>query len=296
MSIKSAAIGITIGLLATPSFANLSTIDAQTSQSIKVAEGFYEDVLVYRNLNNFSKYVGDTYIQHATAYGDGPAELMKAVASELTADPGVQVDIYRTIAEGPYVAIHSVWTTSEGAEYVYVDIWREENGMLVEHWDHYQQVPKKSVNNNTMYQGPDANIYDATQDIERNRKRAIAVLKSFDNPSDTSAVKRYVSSNKYIQHNPEVANGRDSLIGYLDYLSHSDVKIKTEIAKTIAMGDMVLVHSKQTDLNRKGDLGTGYMDIFRFNSEGKIVEHWDIIEPQTGKSANNNDVFGYPNK
>ena len=62
------------------------------------------------------------------------------------------------------------------------------------------------------------------------------------------------------------------------------------------MGDMVLVHSKQTNLDKKDDLGIGYIDIFRFDSEGLIVEHWDITEPQTGKSANNNDVFGYPSK
>lgn len=296
MSIKSSAIGIAFSLLSVPAFANLSTIDAQTNQSIKIAEGFYEDVLVYRNLNNFGKYIGDTYIQHATAYGDGPVELIKAVAGELTADPGVKVDVYRTIAEGPYVAIHSVWTTSDGAEYVYVDIWRAEDGKLVEHWDHYQQVPKESVHQNTMYQGPDANIYDTTQNVERNRARAIAVLNSFDNPSDTSAAKQYISGETYIQHNPEVPDGRDALVGYLDYLSSKNAKLKTDIVKTIAMGDMVLIHSRQTDLDKKDDLGTGYIDIFRFNSDGLIVEHWDIAEPQTGKSANDNDVFGYPKK
>ncbi|MGR5558807.1 nuclear transport factor 2 family protein [Vibrio fortis] len=296
MSFKSTAIGIAACLFATSSFANLSTIDAQTSNSIKVAEGFYQDVLAYRNLNNFGKYIGDTYIQHATAYGDGPVELIKAVAGELTADPDVKVDLYRTIAEGPYVAIHSVWTTSDGAEYVYVDIWREENGLLVEHWDHYQQVPKQSANKNTMYQGPGANIYDSTQDIERNRERAIAVLKSFDKPSDNSAVKKYVSDETYIQHNPKVPDGKEAFLGYLDNLNSNGTRLKTDIAKTIAMGDMVLVHSKQTNLAKKEDLGVGYIDIFRFNNEGIIAEHWDITEPQTGKSANNNDVFGYPRK
>lgn len=295
MSIKSTAIAMALSVVTAPVFADLSTIDTETRASVKLAEGFYEDVLVYRNLNNFGKYIGDTYVQHATAYGDGPVELIKAVAGELTADPGVKVDIYRTIAEGPYVAIHSVWTTSEGAEYVYVDIWRSEEGKLVEHWDHYQQVPEKSVHKNTMYQGPDVNIYDATQDTERNRKRAFAVLGSFDNPSDTSAVTDFISESTYIQHNPEVPDGRDALIGYLNYLDEKGASFKTDIAKTIAMGDMVLIHSKQTDLSKEGDLGVGYIDIFRFDTNGLIVEHWDIAEPQTGKSANKNDVFGYPN-
>ncbi len=147
-----------------------------------------------------------------------------------------------------------------------------------------------------MYQGPDANIYDSTQDIERNRKRAISILKSFDSPANKIAVKKYISNETYIQHNPEVPDGKDALLGYLDYLHKNDAKYSTQIAKTIAMGDMVLVHSKQIDLNKKDDLGTGYIDIFRFNSDGLIVEHWDVVETQTGNSQNNNDVFSYPNK
>ena len=151
--------------------ANMSTINQATQKSIEVAEGFYRDVLVYRNLNNYGKYIGDTYIQHATAYGDGPVELIKAIASELTADPEVKVELYRTIAEDDYVAIHSLWTTSSGDKYVYVDIWREQDGKLVEHWDHYQQVPEQSANANTMYQGPAVNIY-AKQDIEQNPRES----------------------------------------------------------------------------------------------------------------------------
>ncbi len=283
-------------VLSSQAFADMSTIDKTTQSSIDLAEGFYEDVLVYRNLNNYGKYIGDTYIQHATAYGDGPVELIKAVAGELTADPNVKVDLYRTIAEDDYVGIHSVWTTSDGSQYVYVDIWRAENGKLVEHWDHYQTAPKESANNNTMYQGPDANIYDASQDIERNRKRAVAILKAFETPSDVSAVNDYISAETYIQHNPHVPDGRDALVGYLGELAKQKKRLKVEIAKTIAMGDMVLVHSKQTDLDKNNDLGIGYMDIFRFDEDGQIVEHWDIEEAQTGKSANKNDAFGYPAK
>lgn len=278
--------------VASPALADMRSIDAETQASIKLAEGFYEDVLVYRNLNNFGKYVGDTYIQHASAYGDGPVALIKAVAGELTADPDVRIDLYRTIAEGPYVAIHSVWTQSSGDQYVFVDIWRVENGKLVEHWDHYQQVPAEAVNDNTMYQGPEADIY-AHQDIEQNRERAIAVLNTFQTPEDTSAVEAFVSPETYIQHNPHVPNGQEALLGYLGSLAADGVRFDSQIAKSIAMGDFVLVHSKQTNLAVEGDRGTGYMDIFRFNDDGLIVEHWDVGEAQTGESANDNDVFGY---
>ncbi|SDR19556.1 nuclear transport factor 2 family protein [Pseudovibrio sp. Tun.PSC04-5.I4] len=296
MSIKTKFLATTTSLallFSVPAFADQRNIDVDTQASIKLAESFYQDVLVYRNLDNFSKYVGDVYTQHATAYGDGPEQMLAAVTHELNADPGVQVDLYRTIAEGPYVAIQSVWTASSGEEHVYVDIWRRENGVLMEHWDHFQQVPEESANKNTMYQGPGTDIYTANQDVERNRERAIAVLNSFENPADTSAVTDYVSAEEYIQHNPNVPDGRDALIGYLDSIAQSNTRLEVEIAKTIAMGDMVLVHSKQTNLDTEDDLGFGYMDIFRFNDEGQIVEHWDIEEAQTGESANDNDVFGY---
>ncbi|CAM3760070.1 hypothetical protein [Vibrio aquimaris] len=42
------------------------------------------------------------------------------------------------------------------------------------------------------------------------------------------------------------------------------------------------------------EIGTGYIDIFRFNHDGLIIEHWDVVETQTGKSKNKNSVFSYP--
>ena len=283
-------IGITL-IFSSATYASMKTIDTETQASIEVAQGFYNDVLLYRNLNNFSRYVGDTYLQHAPAYGDGPGQLLAAVAGELTNDPDIKIEILRTIAEGPYVAIHSAWTTSTDETYVYVDIWRVEDGKLVEHWDHYQQSPEKPANTNTMYQGPEADIY-STQNQAQNRTRALAILASFNNPSDTSAVKKYIAKN-YIQHNPYVADGIEPLIGYLNQLAADKVRLKTDIAKTIVMGDMVLVHSRQENLDLKDDLGTGYMDIFRFNDAGLIVEHWDIEEKITGESKNKNNIFGY---
>ncbi|OYU37912.1 MAG: hypothetical protein CFE33_18620 [Pseudorhodobacter sp. PARRP1] len=273
--------------------AQQATITPETQTSIDVAQGFYRDTLVYRNLNNFGRYVGDTYIQHAPAYGDGPGQLIGAVSAELTNDPSVKIRLHRTMAEGPYVAIHSVWSAG-GEDYVYVDIWRVENGKLVEHWDHKQTALKEPANTNTMFNGPDANIY-SKQDVEQNRSRALAVLASFDNPADLTAVNDFVAEDM-IQHNPWVVDGRGGLAGYLTELATAGTKLQTTIAKTIAMGDMVLVHSRQIDLGKDGDFGTGYIDIFRFNDAGQIAEHWDISEAVPEISNNKNDIFGYPAK
>lgn len=145
-----------------------------------------------------------------------------------------------------------------------------------------------------MYLGPDINL-KSTQNIEQNRTRAIAVLKTFDNVNDLSAVENYVSE-QYIQHNPTLKDGKAALLDLFKTLQKSKFKNSTTIAKTIAQGDMVVVHSKTIDPTNSKDLGTGVIDIFRFDKEGKIAEHWDIIEELTGKSLNKNYSFSYPYK
>ncbi len=60
------------------------------------------------------------------------------------------------------------------------------------------------------------------------------------------------------------------------------------------MGEMVLVHSMQVDLNNENDRGSGFIDIFRFEKNGLIAEHWDIAEAILEKSKNNNGILTYP--
>lgn len=259
--------------------------------SADIARGFYQEVIVNKDMSKYDKYIGDTYVQHATGYPDGVEPLREELAGNAKEHYNL-VNILRVVGEGDYAALHSLWEYKNN-KMVYVDIWRIENGKLVEHWDHFQKVPEKAENDNTIYLGPDTNI-NANQNIEQNKKRALAVLKTFDNLDDLSAVENYVADG-YIQHNPTVADGKEAFLGLFKFLKGINYKSKTEIAKTIAMGDMVIVHSKVTELSKKDDLGTGAIDIFRFDNNGKIIEHWDVLEPLTGKSLNTNDPFEYKN-
>lgn len=261
-----------------------------SATSSELARGFYQEVIVNKDMSQFNKYIGSTYVQHATGYADG----VEPLREELTANASSsnQVQILRVVGDKNYAALHSLWTIGS-QQILYVDIWRIENGKLVEHWDQFQNVSENPANSNTMYAGPDTNV-TANQNIEQNRARAVAVLNVFDNLSDLSPVQNFVSS-EYIQHNPTVADGKQAFIDMLNGLNQINYKSSTKIAKTLAFGDMVIVHSHVTDPTVSNDNGTGGMDIFRFDSNGQIVEHWDVLETMTGSSLNNNDPFYYPN-
>ena len=97
------------------------------------------------------RYLGDRYTQHNPQAGDGPEAFVGFVHWYRGEFPQLSVDIRRTIAEGDLVATHSVIKTStEDRGTAAVDIFRVENGKIVEHWDVLQPIPEESANDNGM--------------------------------------------------------------------------------------------------------------------------------------------------
>ena len=99
-----------------------------------------------------ARYVGETYTQHTAAAEDGIEGLRAYINGFLAAFPRAKADIRRVIGDGDLVAVHAHWTglVSENGD-VGVDIFRVENGKLVEHWDVIQAIPDTSKNDNTMF-------------------------------------------------------------------------------------------------------------------------------------------------
>lgn len=88
----------------------------------------------------------------------------------------------------------------------------------------------------------------------------------------------------YIQHNPLFPNGPEPLMGYLKQVG----KITCEVKRMAVDGDLAFVHVRY--LNWGGSEHAA-VDIFRFNEEGKIVEHWDVLQPVPSTAANSNTMF-----
>lgn len=122
------------------------------------------------------------------------------------------------------------------------------------------------------------------QNLTLNKENAIAFYKMAYMGKPVEAVEGYVGDT-YIQHNPLVENGKDGFIRYFELMSAEYPEKDIEFIRAVAEGDLVSLHTHQ--IWPGGDEFVT-MDFFRFDENGKIVEHWDSIQeiPEINKCGN----------
>lgn len=125
------------------------------------------------------------------------------------------------------------------------------------------------------------------QDLEKNKKNAIEFYKTAYEGNPSSAVELYVGDD-YIQHNPLVGNGKQPFIDYFDRMAKEYPDKSIEFVRAVAEDNLVALHTHQT---WPGDEEYVTMDFFRFDENGKIVEHWDAMQEIPEESANGNTMY-----
>ncbi len=110
---------------------------------------------------------------------------------------------------------------------------------------------------------------------------------AFNEHKPAEAAQRYIGAT-YIQHNPLVPNGAAPFVGYFSGFFKTQPAAALDMVRVISEGDLVVVHSKFT--TGPEDRGQAIVDIFRL-ADGKIVEHWDVIQPVPDHTANGNTMF-----
>jgi predicted SnoaL-like aldol condensation-catalyzing enzyme len=126
-----------------------------------------------------------------------------------------------------------------------------------------------------------------TAQEEANKK---AVLDFYDkalNQRDFEGAAKHFGP-RYIQHNPLAADGIEGFKKFIEFRSQRFPNARSEIKRVLVDGDLVALHVHS--IREPGERGVAIVDIFRLEN-GKIVEHWDVIQPVPEKAANDNTMF-----
>lgn len=224
------------------------------------------------------------YRQHNLAVGDGLAGLGE-VLQQLPAG-SARVHTVRVFEDGDFVFAHTDYDFF--GPKIGFDVFRFENGRIVEHWDNLQETPAApNPSGRTMTDGP-----TRATDLERTRDNKTLVTAFVEDILVAGRMERlagYIDGERYAQHNPAIADGLSGLGAALKAMAEAGITMKYDrVHRVLGEGDFVLVASEGSFAGRP----SAFYDLFRVES-GKIVEHWDTIEaiPPRGEWKNGNGKF-----
>ena len=130
------------------------------------------------------------------------------------------------------------------------------------------------------------NGLEKTEKETRNEDIVMEFIENVFIAKNASAAVNYLEED-YTQHNPMVPTGREAFINAFTQIFKQNPNFSSQVQKTYSDGDYVIVHSFSPDEEN----GNAIVDIYRVNENGKIPEHWDVIQPIPSNPANNNSMF-----
>ncbi|WP_062524970.1 nuclear transport factor 2 family protein [Demequina rhizosphaerae] len=125
-------------------------------------------------------------------------------------------------------------------------------------------------------------------DLEESKRDVIAFYElMFNDCRPREALERYAGAD-YIQHNPDVEDGKEGFIRYFERMAEEYPGKHVEVVRSFAEGDHVILHCRQ---RWPGGVVYAGIDIFRLDDEGKVVEHWDVLQVVPDGAKNDNGMF-----
>ena len=232
--------------------------------------------------------LAEGYIQHNLAYGTGRDAFVGSVAYLASAPVKTTVKNIRAFSDGDKVFLQTVYNFAGAGDQVAFDIFCfDENGLIAEHWDNLAALAAPNPSGHTQTDGTmEVTDLDKT---EENRKLVESFLYDVMQGNHPEKTPDYFDGDTYIQHNTGIADGLSGLGAALAALAQQGIQmIYTTVYQVLAQGNFVLAVSEGTF----GGAPTAYYDLWRVEN-GKIAEHWDVMETIADKStwANDNGKF-----
>jgi predicted SnoaL-like aldol condensation-catalyzing enzyme len=223
------------------------------------------------------------YIQHNLNAADG-FQGFGALISQLPPN-SAKVNTVRAFEDGNFVFAHTDYNFF--GPKIGFDIFRFEAGKIVEHWDNLQETAKPNPSNHTMIDGA-----TEVKDLDKTEANKTLVSNFVDDILVHGKMEKlagYFDGDNYIQHNPNIPDQLSGLGATLGELAKQGIFLKYDkVHKVLGEGNFVLVVSE----GHFGKSHNSFYDLFRVEN-GKIAEHWDVIEPIPTREnwKNNNGKF-----
>lgn len=227
------------------------------------------------------------YVQHNLAYGTGAEAFIGAVAYLASVPTKTIVKNIRAFEDGDKVFLQTVYNFAGAGEQVAFDIFRfDAEGKIAEHWDNLATKVEANPSGRTQIDGT---IEKKNVDREITRKVVADFVRDILRGENPDKLTSYFNGDHYIQHNTAIADGISGLGVALEEMAKQGIRMiydKTHFV--LADGDHALAVSEGTF----GGVATSYYDLFRVDN-GKIVEHWDVMETIAEKDTwqNQNGKF-----
>ncbi len=233
----------------------------------------------------------EKFTQHNLSAADGVAGFGAMMAQLATYPEPPKVHVIRTFEDGDYVVAHTKYNLF--GEKVGFDIFRFEDGLIVEHWDNLQELPQSlNPSGRSMIDGE----HEVTQitKTEQNRELIAQFADEILLGGNFPVIGKYFDGDNYIQHNPTIGDGLSTFGTAVKELIKSGVAMQFDkLHKVLCEGNFALIVSEGR-YGTDGGAPTAFYDLFRIEN-GKIAEHWDVIEtiPEEAERKNSNGKFGF---
>ena len=270
-----------------------STSELNQSKVVKMNNkeivGTFLGAVAKQDAETMRKFANADYIQHNPFVPTGLEPFIGLLP--VLKEHGTYAENVRMFEDGNYVFMHNIWKNAKpfGAdEMVAFDIIRvDENGKVAEHWDAMTVLVKETASGRTQTDGPTA-VEDLDK-TEANKALAISLIEDVLMGKNPGKMTEYISAEQYDQHNPDIKDGLSGIVEAVQYLTAQNNMFKyTKIHQVLGEGNFVLTVS-EGEWSGKSQV---FYDLFRMKG-GKIVEHWDVIQPvPTEGLANTNGMFG----
>ncbi|WP_299890594.1 nuclear transport factor 2 family protein [uncultured Lacinutrix sp.] len=229
----------------------------------------------------------DKYIQHNLAVADGLAGFGAVIQN--APEGGFKANVVRSFQDGNYTFSHTIYDFF--GPKIGFDVFRFENGKIVEHWDNLIEIKPVNPSGHTQIDGP-----NKSTDLDKTEINKTLVANFVNDILVNGKMEKltgYFDGDNYTQHNPDIADGLSGLGKALEGMAKQGISmVYTKVHKVLGEGNFVLIISEGTFANQP----TSYYDLFRVEN-GKIAEHWDVVEtimPEADRK-NTNGKFSFQN-